>query len=62
MGGVEVAAVQGQPWNQHVAPGVLWVGEVYLIHYNHGVPHVAVEEVHYDSHPSQRTALTPLYW
>ena len=62
LGGVGVADVYGLPWNKNVAVGTPWVGEVDLIHSYHGVPHVAVQEVHAYPHPHLRLPLSPLNW
>ena len=46
MSGVEMAVVQGRTHHQHVTAGELWLEEVSLIHYDHGVLNLALDKVH----------------
>ena len=52
--------IQRSPGHQHVSPGSPWVGEVYLLQYNHGVLYMTVIKVETHCCPRSRLSPTPL--
>ena len=45
---VEVDDAQGRPWHHDITAGALQVEDVYLLHYDHGVPYMAMYKVHFN--------------
>ena len=60
-GGV-VPVVSCLPWDQHVALGAPWVGEVSLLQNDHNIPDMPVEKVHPHRRPRPCPAWAALHW
>ena len=61
LGCVEMATVQIFPWYQHVTYEAARMGDIYFFHYDHGVPNLAVQEVHPKTRPGRRLYMTYLH-
>ena len=59
--GVGVAAISDFPRQHNFTAGTPWVGKVDLLHNDHGVLHVPVQEVYPKTRPRLCHPLTPLY-
>ena len=60
--GVEVAYIQYCPWQHNVTAVTPWVGKVDLLHNDHSVPHVMLQEVYADIRPYLCLPLATLDW
>ena len=58
--GVGVAAISDFPRQHNVTAGTLCVVKVDLLHNEHSILNVLVQEVYVDTHPRLRPPLTPL--